>query len=312
MKLLVLGSSAGGGFPQWNCNCANCSAVRSGSTRHRARTQSSVAVGGPSDWLLVNASPDILSQIQHSPQLQPARGLRDSGIAGVLLVDAQIDHSTGLFMLRERGTPLPLWCTNPVAQDLSSGNPILNVLGHYCGVARQALPLDGTLIRPAVDLNTPESDLRHLAIRALALDSQPPPYSPRRGKPMAGDNIGLVFENSLTGRRIFYAPGLGEISPAVWEAMSTADVVMVDGTFWTDDEMIRLGLSTKSAKDIGHLAQSGPEGMLSWLARLPKRTRKLLIHINNTNPVLDSASAERAALDAAGVELAHDGLEIEL
>lgn len=312
MKLLVLGSSAGGGFPQWNCNCANCSAVRSGSTRHRARTQSSVAVGGPADWLLVNASPDILAQIQHSPQLQPARGLRDSGIAGVLLVDAQIDHSTGLFMLRERGTPLPLWCTDPVAQDLSSGNPILNVLGHYCGVARHVLPLDGTLIRPAVDLQTADSDLRHLAIRALTLDSQPPPYSPRRGKPVAGDNIGLVFENTLTRRRIFYAPGLGEISPAVWEAMSTADVVMVDGTFWTDDEMIRMGLSTKTAKAIGHLAQSGPEGMLTWLARLPKATRKLLIHINNTNPVLDSASSERAALDAAGVELAFDGLEIDL
>jgi pyrroloquinoline quinone biosynthesis protein B len=320
MKLLVLGAAAGGGFPQWNCNCANCSAVRSGSPHHQARTQSSVAVGGPHDWLLINTSPDILTQIQRNPQLQPARGLRDTGIAGVMLVDAQIDHSTGLFMLRERGRPLPLWCTDPTAQDLSGGNPILPLLGHYCGVARHELPIDGRNVRPYAVLaddaqvsGRPDpSDLATLQVRALALDSQPPPYSPRRGQPVEGDNIGLVFENSATGRRIFYAPGLSEISPPVWQAMSSADVVMVDGTFWTDDEMIRLGLSKKTAKAIGHLAQSGPEGMLSWLAKLPRSTRKLLIHINNTNPVLDASSPERAALDAAGVELAVDGMEIAL
>ncbi|MEY4753837.1 MAG: hypothetical protein RJA44_1512, partial [Pseudomonadota bacterium] len=114
MQLLVLGSAAGGGFPQWNCHCAQCRAVRAGSTAHQARTQSSVAVGGPQDWVLVNASPDILTQLQRAPQLNPGRALRDSGIAGVVLADGQIDHSTGLYMLRERGTPLPLWCTDPV------------------------------------------------------------------------------------------------------------------------------------------------------------------------------------------------------
>jgi pyrroloquinoline quinone biosynthesis protein B len=223
-------------------------------------------------------------------------------------------------MLRERGRPLPLWCTEPTAQDLSSGNPILPLLGHYCGVARQELPIDGRSVEPfavlaedarAAGRPIPQ-DLASLSVRALALDSQPPPYSPRRGQPVAGDNIGFTFENITSGRRIFYAPGLAEISPTVWEAMSTANVVMVDGTFWTDDEMIQLGLSKKTARSIGHLAQSGPEGMLAWLGRLPATTRKLLIHINNTNPVLDARSPERAALDAAGVELAHDGLEIPL
>jgi pyrroloquinoline quinone biosynthesis protein B len=304
MKLLVLGSAAGGGFPQWNCNCANCRAVRAGSPHHRVRTQSSVAVGGPDDWLLVNASPDILLQLRQNPALQPARGLRDTGIAGVLLCDGQVDHTTGLYMLRERGRPLPLWCTDPVHDDLTRGNPIFTVLGHFCGVAREAVPLDGRRFTvPGVP---------GLAVRALALQSKAAPYSPHRDHPEPGDNIGLLFENTASGRRLFYAPGLGAIDPPVWEAMCSAEVVMVDGTFWTDDEMIRLGLSTQSARDIGHLPQSGEEGMLAWLARLPARTRKLLIHINNTNPILDEASPQRRALAAAGVEVTHDGLEIDL
>ncbi|MEX8520161.1 MAG: pyrroloquinoline quinone biosynthesis protein PqqB [Leptothrix sp. (in: b-proteobacteria)] len=303
MKLLVLGSSAGGGFPQWNCHCVQCRAVRAGSINHRARTQSSIAVGGPDDWLLVNASPDILTQLQRAPQLNPARALRDSGIAGVMLVDGQVDHSTGLYMLRERGAPLPLWCTDQVLDDLTEGNPILRVLQHFCGTDRHSIDLGGAPFEiPGVP---------GLRIRALPLQSKAAPYSPHRNHPEPGDNIGLLFENSASGRRIFYAPGLGEIDPTVWEAMRGADVVMVDGTFWTDDEMIRMGLSGKTARDIGHLAQSGAGGMIEWLARLPATTRKVLIHINNTNPILDEASAERRVLNAAGIEVSFDGMEIE-
>lgn len=303
MKLLVLGSSAGGGFPQWNCHCTQCRAVRAGSPNHRARTQSSIAVGGPDDWLLVNASPDILTQLQRAPALNPGRALRDSGIAGVVLVDGQVDHSTGLYMLRERGAKLPLWCTDPVFEDLTEGNPILRVLGHFCGVARERIGIDGQAFAvPGVP------DLR---IQALPLQSKAAPYSPHREAPVPGDNIGLLFENSASGRRVFYAPGLGEIDAAVWELMCSADAVLVDGTFWTDDEMIRLGLSKKTARDIGHLPQSGPGGMIEWLARLPAATRKVLIHINNTNPILDEASPERRVLDAASVEVSFDGMEIE-
>ena len=303
-KLIVLGSAAGGGFPQWNCNCAQCSGVRAGRPGLRARTQSSVIVGGPDDWLLVNASPDILQQIQATPALQPARALRDSGIQGVLLVDGQIDHTTGLFMLRERGQPLPVWCTDAVHEDLSQGNPILRVLGHFCGVARHPVAIDGRAFEiPGV---------AGLRVRALPLMSKPAPFSPHREQPVAGDNLGFVFENIASGRRIFYAPGLAEIDSLVWDAMCSADVVMVDGTFWTDDEMVRLGISRKLGSQIGHLAQSGAAGMLSWLDRLPAGTRKLLIHINNTNPILDEHSPERAACTAAGVEVSHDGLEIEL
>lgn len=303
-KIIVLGASAGGGFPQWNCNCRNCAGVRDGSVQARPRTQSSIAVGGPDDWLLVNASPEILQQIRQTPALHQARALRDTGIAGAVLVDGQIDHATGLLMLRERGSALPLWCTDPVYEDLTDGLPVLRVLGHFSGVARRAVPLDGAAFEiPGVN---------GIALRALPLSSKAAPYSPHREAAVAGDNIGLVFENLASGRRVFYAPGLGAIDDAVWQAMNAADCVMVDGTFWTDDEMIRLGLSKKTARGIGHLPQSGAGGMLEWLARLPDSTRKVLIHINNTNPILDERSSEHARCVEAGVELAYDGMEIEL
>jgi len=306
MRVTILGSAAGGGFPQWNCNCRNCAGQRNGSVRAKARTQSSIFIRpeGSEDGLLFNASPDILQQIKSNPVLQPARQLRDSAIAAVLLMDGQIDHATGLFMLRERSRPLPLWCTDPVAEDLSTGNPVLRVLGHYCGVERHRIALDGS----AFSLPT----LPGLSLRALPLSSKAAPYSPHRENPVPGDNIGVIVRDLASGRSLFYAPGLGEISPAVFDAMSNADAVLVDGTFWTDDEMPRLGISTKHAREIGHLAQSGPGGMLEWLARLPRQTRRLLIHINNTNPILDEDSAERATLQREGVEVCEDGMELHL
>ena len=306
MRITVLGAAAGGGFPQWNCNCANCAGVRAGSPRYKRRTQSSIFVRPDDgvDGVLFNASPDILEQIRANPELQPARRLRDSAIAGVVLIDGQVDHATGLFMLRERGTPLPLWCTDPVAEDLTTGNPVLGVLGHYCGVERHRIALDGTPF--AVPGAT------GLGLRALALASKAAPYSPHRDAPVAGDNIGVTITDEASGRRAFYAPGLGAITPAVYDAMAGADAVLVDGTFWSDDEMPRLGLSNKSARDIGHLPQSGPGGMIEWMAKLPARTRRLLIHVNNTNPILDEASAERAALARAGIEVCEDGMRIDL
>src|SRR5215510_2609325 len=145
MRITILGSAAGGGFPQWNCNCRNCAGVRSGALRAKPRTQSSIFVrpDGSDDGVLFNASPDILEQIRANPALQPARGVRDTAIAAVVLIDGQVDHATGLLMLRERGTPLPLWCTDAVAEDLSSGLPLLRVLDHYCGVQRHRIALDG-------------------------------------------------------------------------------------------------------------------------------------------------------------------------
>ena len=306
MRISVLGSAAGGGFPQWNCNCRNCAGVRSGSLRCKPRTQSSIFVrpDDAADGVLFNASPDILEQIRANPAMQPARAVRDTAIAGVVLMDGQVDHATGLFMLRERGTPLPLWCTDPVAVDLSQGNPILRVLGHYCGVERHCIALDGTPFRvPGV---------ASLSFRALPLSSKPAPYSPHREQPVEGDNIGMLITDTARGASVFYAPGLGAITPPVFDAMAGADAVLVDGTFWTDDEMPRLGLGRKTARDIGHLPQSGPGGMIEWLAKLPARTRRCLIHINNTNPILDESSDERGVLTRAGIEVCEDGLLIQL
>ena len=306
MRITVLGSAAGGGFPQWNCNCRNCAGVRAGSLNAKARTQSSIFIRPEEgvEGVLFNASPDILEQIRSRPALQPARTLRDSAIAGVVLMDGQIDHATGLFMLRERSQPLPLWCTDPVDEDLRDGNPVLRVLGHYCGVHRHRIALDGSAFEVG--------GVADLRFTALPLSSKAAPYSPHRERPVEGDNIGMSIADSRRGTRVFYAPGLGQITPAVFDAMCGADCVLVDGTFWTDDEMPRLGLGKKTARDIGHLPQSGAGGMIEWLAKLPTRTRRMLIHINNTNPILDEDSAERATLTRAGIEVCEDGMEIRV
>ncbi|HMT79641.1 MAG TPA: pyrroloquinoline quinone biosynthesis protein PqqB, partial [Azonexus sp.] len=288
----------------WNCNCRNCAGVRDGSVQATPRTQSSIAVSANGvDWVLFNASPDILSQFRAHPALQPGRSLRDTGIVGVVLMDAQIDHTTGLFMLRE-GKPLDVWCTAQVHEDLTTGNPIFNVLAHFCTVRWQAVQ-----VVPPSPFSIPGA--AGLRFTPVPLSSKAPPYSPHRDDPHPGDNIGMLIEDTMTGHKVFYAPGFGAMAAHLDPFLADADCVMLDGTFWTDDEMIRLGISSKSARSIGHLPQSGPDGMMALLANYPK-PRKVLIHINNTNPVLDDASPERAALTAAGIELAFDGMLIEL
>jgi len=304
MKIRVLGSAAGGGFPQWNCNCPNCVALRDGTFDLRPRTQSSIAVSADgTDWVLINASPDLLAQIKAFPALQPNRALRDTGIRAVILGDAQIDHTTGLLMLRE-GKPLQIWCTDMVHEDLTTGNPLFTILGHYCGVDRRRLPLER-------DATFTIDGINGVTFAAVPLASKAPPYSPHRDDPHDGDNVGLRITDTRSGHSAFYAPGLGEIEPSVAAELQAADAILVDGTFWTDDEMIRLGVSKKRARDIGHLPQSGPGGMMEVLAPL-RASRKVLIHINNTNPILNEASPERAQLKRAGIEVAYDGMEIEL
>jgi pyrroloquinoline quinone biosynthesis protein B len=304
VKIRVLGSAAGGGFPQWNCNCRNCAGVRAGTVRALPRTQSSIAVAGGAEgsWALVNASPDILAQLRANPMLQPSRAARDTALAGIVLVDGQVDHTTGLYMLRESTRPWPLWCTDSAYADLTRGNPILEVLSHYCGVERRRIGIAGESF--TVD------DVTGVTWRAVPVESKPAPYSPHRESPVPGDNIALIIRSEVTGRSLLYAPGLAQIDEPLWSAMQAADCVLVDGTFWTDDEMVALGLSRKRARDIGHLAQSGPGGMLEWLDRLPSSTRKVLIHVNNTNPILDEDSPQRAQLSRRAVEVAWDGLEI--
>ena len=306
MKIRVLGSAAGGGFPQWNCNCRNCSGVRAQSVRARARTQSSIAVSGrdAGHWALVNASPDILAQLRANPELGATRALRDSAIEAIVLVDAQIDHTAGLLMLRESRRPLRIYCSANAHEDLTHGNPLLEVLGYYCGVEWQPLVPEGSEF--TIDRIT------DVGWRAISVPGRPAPYSPHRAAPVPGDNVALVLRDRVSHQKLVYAPGLGALEEPLWGEMRSAACVLVDGTFWSDEEMIRLGISKKRARDIGHLPQSGPGGMLEWLGRLPQGVRRILIHVNNTNPILDEDSSERAELGRAGIEVAEDGLEIVL
>lgn len=281
-----------------------CNGVRQGTINAQARTQSSIAVTSDGlDWVLFNASPDILTQIQNCAVLQPARNLRDTGIASIVLMDAQIDHTTGLLMLRENSQPLNIYCTAPVKEDLSTGNPLFRVLAHYCDINWHEIAVEPDEIKI--------KGAAGIVFKPLPLTSNAPPYSPHRDKPVSGDTIGMLMNDIGSGKSLFYAPGLGEMEPHVWECMQGADVVLVDGTMWTDDEMIMRGASQKTARSMGHLPQTGTGGMIEWLDKLPATTRKVLIHINNTNPILDEDSTERGLLTEHGIEVAMDNLEIE-
>jgi pyrroloquinoline quinone biosynthesis protein B len=303
MHVRVLGSAAGGGFPQWNCNCRQCAGVRAGMLRAVPRTQSSITVSADGlNWVLFNASPDIRTQLGSFSVLQPGRRLRDTAIVAAILMDSQIDHTTGLLMLRE-GEPLAVYCTQRVGQDLTSGFPLFNVLQHYCGVRHHTVPIDGE------SFAVPGAE--GLRFMAVPLSSKAPPYSPHRDNPQPGDNIGVRMEDPGTGRKLFYAPGLGKMEAHLRPFFEEADCLLVDGTFWREDEMVRAGLGKKLASEMGHLPLSGPGGMIEQL-RAFARPRKVLIHINNSNPILNEASPERAKLAAEGIEVAFDDMDIHL
>ncbi len=306
MKIHVLGSAAGGGFPQWNCNCSNCKGYRDGTLNAKARTQSSIAISEDGiDWILFNTSPDILTQLSSFKAMQPARSIRDTGIGAIVLMDSQIDHTTGLLMLRE-GCPHELWCTDMVYQDLSTGFPVFNMLKHW----------NGGINRHTIDIDEGNNSFGipkfpNIKLTAIPLLSSAPPYSPHRGNPHPGDNIGMLVENLENGKTLFYAPGLGKIEEHLKPIMTNADCLLIDGTLWQEDEMIVAGVGDKLGVTMGHLPQSGENGMLAYLDTLSK-PRKVLIHINNTNPILDEDSPQRKTLSDHGVEVAFDGMDIEL
>lgn len=304
MHIHVMGSGAGGGFPQWNCNCNNCKGVRDGTVKASRRTQSSIAISSDGvDWILFNASPDIKKQMDDFPALQPAREVRDTAIKAILITDAQIDHVTGLLTLREHNKPWDIYCTEAVHDDLTTGFPVFNILGHFRGINWHEIKTDlESFTIPAAP---------GLIFTAVPLKSEAPPYSPHRHNTVPGDNVGIRVEDTRTGKNVFYAPGLGVVEDHVLEFMRNADVVLVDGTVWTDDEMSKEGISDKRAQEMGHINQSEDGGTISFLNSM-ERPRKILIHINNTNPILNEESAERQVLNNAGIELAYDGMDIEL
>jgi pyrroloquinoline quinone biosynthesis protein B len=275
-----------------------CEAARAG-VRARPRTQSSLAIrGGEGPWFLVNASPDARRQLE---TLTPRKvdGVRAPPIAGVLLTDAEIDHTAGLLLLRESTTPVRVFGDEGVERALRRAYPVLTMLERYCGAEWQTLESG----RPT------RLEGSSLAVESFQVGGDAPRYLD--GSDVELQATGFVFRDRATGGVVTYVPGLARLDDGVLTRFATSDLVLVDGTFWCDDELARLGISARSARDMGHVPLSGRGGTLEALARLG-RPRKALVHINNTNPVLLEDSPERQAVLRAGVEVAYDGLEIEL
>ena len=299
MIVRTLGAGAGGGLPQWNCGCDLCAAARSGDIA--PMTQSSVAVSPDGAlWVLLNASPDLRMQMQATPALHPT-GLRDSPLRAVIVTNGDVDHVAGLLTLREK-TPFELFAT-PATRAVLDANPIFRVL-------------DPALVRPrAIAPEVPFQPLPGLTVTAYAVPGKVPLYL--EGADFTdGPQTRLVGEQTVglriagAGGVFHYLPGCAEVPDWLRDRLSDADLVFFDGTVWADDDMARRGAGTKTGARMGHLAMSGPQGSLARLEGL--RARRVYTHVNNTNPVLWPDGPERAALTAAGWEVAHDGMEIAL
>jgi pyrroloquinoline quinone biosynthesis protein B len=308
MQVKILGSAAGGGFPQWNCACSNCARLRAGTLNGSARSQAQIAVraaGRP--WCLVGASPDLRTQVLSNPQLLPEKAPRHSPIAAVVLTSADVDHVMGLLHLREF-QPLRIYATRTIQRILRQENSIF-------GALEQAKPqaewetLSTNLVHY---LEAPDGAKLDLAVRPISLGGSLPGYARNFAgarKDAADAVMGLFIE--ANNRKIFCAPSLPRIDESWLEEWDACDLVLVDGTFWRDDELVRTRGAGKTARQMGHVPISGRSGTLESLAKL-KRPRKIFIHINNTNPILDEDSAECRRVIDAGWEVARDGMDIEL
>ena len=303
MIVKVLGSAAGGGFPQANCNCRNCADVRAGKPGLSQRTQSALAVSRDGErWVLLNASPDIRQQIAAAPALapRPGSGLRSSPIVAVALTDGDVDHVAGLLSLRE-GLAFTLWASQRVLDALAA-NSIFNVLNPR-HVARMALPF-GTRIEVGGGLAIGAYPVPGKV--ALYLEDARRDFGTREG-----DRIGLEISDPATGTAFHYIPGCAAIDPALAGRLQGARLVLFDGTLYTDDEMIGQRLSDKTGLRMGHMSMSGSQGSLAAFAAL-RVERRIYLHINNSNPVLRDDGPERAEVQRAGWEVAYDGMEVRL
>jgi pyrroloquinoline quinone biosynthesis protein B len=309
MRVLVLGSAAGGGFPQWNCNCRVCQAARVGNGRAQPRTQSSIAVSADGiRWALFNASPDLRQQITESPQLHPRDGTRHSPIAAVVLTNADVDHIAGLLTLRE-SQPFVLYASRRV-QDALDANPIFGVLNPRF-VGRELLALG-----QAQTLRGPDGVELGLTIEPFAVPGKIALYleNPEAGANFGtedGDTIGLRVSAPGTGKSFFYIPGCAAIDGPLVDRLERAPLVLFDGTLYVNQEMVEGGLGQKTGQRMGHMNISGAEGSIAAFEGLDV-ARRIFIHINNSNPILLEDSPERAEVAAAGWEVAYDGQEIVL
>ena len=305
MKAVVLGAAAGGGFPQWNSNAEACRRARAGDSKAMARTQASLAVSGDGErWFLINASPDLREQIQAHEILHPRRDLRSSPIEGVILTGADVDAIAGLLHLRER-QPFTIQASERVLAVLKA-NPIFGVLAEDC-VRRQVVGLERPFEPHHVDGSRSGLEVELFDVPgkvALYMETGDAAHE-LAGKP--GDTVGV--EVRADGQRLLYIPGCAAMTDALKRRLAGASVVLFDGTLWQDDEMIRRGLGSKTGKRMGHMSVSGPDGTIAAFRDIPVQ-RKILVHINNSNPILLEDSEERAMLAKEGWEVAYDGMEV--
>jgi pyrroloquinoline quinone biosynthesis protein B len=310
MIIKVLGSAAGGGFPQWNCNCRNCVAVRAGTPGFRARTQSSLAVSRDGEsWALLNASPDLRQQLGQTPELHanPKHGLRHSPIKAAVLTNGDVDHVIGLVNLRE-AQPFSIYGTDRVL-DIIKSNNVFQVLAEPL-VPRITLPLD-----KAVPLSGAGVDLG-LTVEAFAVPGKVALYleDASAGEDFGtqeGDTIGLKVSDPQSKTSFFYIPGCATVDAQLAARLKGASLVFFDGTLFTDEEMIEQGLLGKTGARMGHISMSGPAGSIAAFSQLGVG-RLIYVHINNSNPALDENSAARKSIDGAGWEVGYDGLEVRL
>jgi pyrroloquinoline quinone biosynthesis protein B len=309
MRIIVLGAAAGGGFPQWNSAGPGCARARAGDPAAPPRTQAALAVSGNGqDWVLLNASPDLRAQIEATPALHPrpaAGQIRHSPIAAVLLTGAEIDTIAGLLTLRE-GHPFTLYGAAPALAVLAA-NPIFQAVNPAL-VPRRALALDAP-----VELTGADGRSLGLLAEAFAVPGKVPLFTEVDGADpgLAADGETIGVQLSAGGARLLFIPGCAALTPALRDRIAGAEALFFDGTLWRDDEMLRAGAGRKTGQRMGHMSLDGPEGTLAALAGLPVG-RRILIHINNTNPVLLADAPERAAVAAAGWEVAEDGMEVLL
>lgn len=308
MLIRILGSAAGGSFPQWNCACANCDGVRRGRPGLRRRTQDSIAVSQDgTDWFLFNASPDLLQQLAATPSLWP-RAPRHTPIAGILLGNGDLDHILGLFSLRE-STPLVLHATTAVRRGLEERNAIFWTLKRFPEQVRwRQLGIDEPLA-----LHGANGAPSGIVVTPIAAAGKRPLHFEREGLGEPGtpeDNVGFEIHDTVRNKRCLYLSAAVSLSGLI-SRIERADCLLFDGTFWTSDELIALGLGTSRAEEMAHLPVGGEAGSLAQLARIAGG-RKIYTHINNTNPMLHEGSPEHAAVLAAGLEIGFDGMEIAL
>ena len=309
MRVKILGTAAGGGFPQWNCACANCRALREGTLLGKARTQTQVAITQDNrSWFLLGASPDLRAQIESSPELCPRDGIRQSPIVGAVLANPDLDHVLGLLLLREL-QPLRIHATASIRGILTEDNSMFAMLHR---VANQALWTDFVPALP-FPLSGPKGEDSGLRCRALSLGAHYPAYvaKARQSVLAAGEvSLGLVIE-SPSGSRVAFMPAVPQIDDALLKEFDSVDVLLFDGTFWSDDELVRIQGSRQTARQMGHIPVSSPDGSLSKLAGL-RHPRKIYLHINNTNPMLNEAAPEYQKVREAGWEIAEDGWQVDL